>query len=279
MKKKVSVAVLGLSLVLAACVNGQDAVQQTSSSQASAEMSSCEHDWQEATYEQPKTCALCGETEGEKKQDYFTEQGVSVAQTQPRIGQPLQYVSFLADYPDVQVAHSDGTFTIETATTPAKEEGKNIVTVTVTHNMPVFSDDSTDGDFEIVFADAFFDLYNGEVIIREEELATGNTPADEEYAFVRNVTVDGKEIELRFNAVETWSNTGWFVNDQAADEDDYTCMRTYEFLLPADYDGLVYASLPMSEYAPAKQQVSGTKAADIIGAGQLKQTTLIRVLQ
>ena len=280
MKKKLVLAVaMGLIVALNACVGGSVSEQQGGLEQMQetvSETPACEHNWQEATYKQPKTCTVCGETEGEALADYFKMKGVSVQQTFPRVKQPLQYVTYLYNNTDIQVAHTDGTFAIETMT-EAGEEGFNIVTVIITHQMPIFSDDSTDGDFGLVFSDAFFDLYSGEVIIREEELLTGNAPIENKYAFIRSIPSNGTDMEIQLNAREEWYDTGWFLNDQDAEEDDYTCIRTYEFLLPAGYDGLVYASLPMSEYVAAEVQPAGTKAADITGEENLKKATLIRV--
>lgn len=38
----------------------------------------CAHEWKEATFSEPKTCTVCGETEGEPKQTYFEEHGALV---------------------------------------------------------------------------------------------------------------------------------------------------------------------------------------------------------
>lgn len=56
--------------------SGTEKIDEVESAKITPE---CVHQWKEATFAEPKTCSLCGETEGEPKQSYFEEHGAQVA--------------------------------------------------------------------------------------------------------------------------------------------------------------------------------------------------------
>lgn len=256
MKKKILTLVLAVTTVtmLAGCGKAQETAggnaeetvqtQETVGDSAVETEPECVHEWVEATYAAPKTCKLCGETEGEPKQSYFDEHGVNVPDGP--VDCTVDYIYYNEEDPETYCRVGDAVFTqTDCYAEPADEEGyQNVhLTLTVTLQPGAYGDAAEGVKYSrVTYGNGIYDWYTG------RELPIRDMSGDDAQEYAVTLDIDGVSYEVSYSAEVSWEQGEAVYDDAGNVTVSMTATKEYVFQIPEGYDGLVYAALPRREY-------------------------------
>ena len=273
MKKKILALILAATTaaMFAGCGNaakqadsgeaviGDEAAAETDNAEGTAGEPECTHEWVEATYAAPKTCKLCGETEGEPKQSYFDEYGVNVPDGP--VNCTVDYIYFNKDDPETYCKVGDAVFTqTDCYAEPADEEGyQNVhLMLTVTLQPGAYYDGAEGVNYtNASYVYDIYDWYTGRM------LPGRGMDGDDAQEYAVTLDIDGVSYEVSYSHEVSWEKGEW-VEDEAGNATlSDTATQEYIFRIPEGYDGLVYAATPKREYTGAidTETVSGLDEA------------------
>lgn len=236
--KKIAVLILSLCLALSLAACGGDTntpspsgaqsappensqTEPPASSEPEPSEPECEHDWTEANYQAPKTCVICGETEGTTLTAVFEGKGYQYM----TLGTTYDYTTLCNDNPSVsstgQVTVTDYKV-IESDETHEAKEGYEWRIVKIYSE---FTDDNA-WEYGRMYRQNEVDYYSGE---RFDYYTNTEAYAESDNDFF-TMTYQGETYEC-FNTVDILEQ-GW---------DGRVLKFSYEtsYLLPTGYDGFV----------------------------------------
>ena len=272
MKKRVWTLLLLMALTASLAVGcgkaqetaggGEEEVKQETQEAAPEETATaepeCTHEWVEATYAAPKTCKLCGETEGEPKQSYFDEYGVNVPDGP--VNCTVDYIYFNKDDPETYCKVGDAVFTqTDCYAEPADEEGyQNVhLMLTVTLQPGAYYDGAEGVNYTNArYVYDIYDWYTGRM------LPGRGMDGDDAQEYAVTLDIDGVSYEVSYSHEVSWEKGEW-VEDEAGNATlSDTATQEYIFRIPEGYDGLVYCACPRREYTEIDTEtVSGLDEA------------------
>ncbi len=257
MKKKILTLVLAVTavLMLAGCGKAQktaggnaEETAQTKESaleETAAAETECDHEWVEATYAAPKTCKLCGETEGEPKQSYFDEHGVSVPDGP--VDCTMDYIYYNEDDPETYCKVGDAVITqTDCYAEPTDEEGyQNVhLTLTIAFQPGYYYDAAEDIPYLATLSGGLgvYDWYTGRMLPSREMWD------DDAQEYAVTLDIDGVSYEVSYSQEVSWEQGEWVYDEAGNSTSSATCTSEYIFRIPEGYDGLVYCAAPEREY-------------------------------
>ena len=258
MKKKILTLVLAATTaaMFAGCGNtakqadsgeaviGDEAAAETDNAEGTAGEPECTHEWVEATYAAPKTCKLCGETEGEPKQSYFDEHGVNVPDGP--VDCTVDCIYYKKEDPETYCRVGDAVFTqTDCYAEPADEEGyQNVhLTLTVAMQPGCYYDAAENVEYlSVRYSNGIYDWYTGRM------LPGRGTRDDDAQEYAVTLDIDGVSYEVSYSHEISWEDGEW-VEDEAGNATlSNTATEEYIFRIPEGYDGLVFCAAPEREY-------------------------------
>lgn len=253
MKRLLSI-LLALCLAVGLCACGGSSVpasapaestpaEDTPAESAPEESASgCSHEWAPATYALPETCTVCGETRGEAKPTYFAENGLTAVPV-PGDGEevPLTYLTYATEAPEIMTVRDNGVVTFSQSVEPAQEEGYKLVTLNIMLTFLITGDDSSLYASTTVWNNGLYDLYTG------RKVPGRSIMSDDGFSYEAELTVDDADYLLRYDKNNSWETSPWIETEDGGLYLYKWCSQTIEFLLPEEYDGLIYALIPAFE--------------------------------
>lgn len=199
----------------------------------------CTHEWADATFTAPKTCVLCGETEGERRQSYFEEHGIEVPDAP--VACTVDVLNCVEDNEKEYQMATDAVWEqVDCNSEPADEDGYQLIYLKVN----AISQNHYYAEQDIYYNNTnnmllIYDWYTGSRILGSED-----------DTFKNFTTLDLGEISYDvFYTKETQWKYGDFTY---ADNGDATkpvkFYANFIFKVPESYDGLVFAVVPVREY-------------------------------
>ena len=272
MKKKILTLVLAVTTaaMLVGCGKaqetaggGEEEVKQETQEAAPEETATaepeCVHEWVEATYAAPKTCKLCGETEGEPKQSYFDEHGVNVPDGP--VDCTVDYIYYNEEDPETYCRVGDAVFTqTDCYAEPADEEGyQNVhLTLTVTLQPGAYYDAAEDVEYlNQTHSEGIYDWYTG------RKLPGRGMDGDDAQEYAVTLDIDGVSYEVSYSEEISWEQGEWVYDEAGNGTSSMTATKEYIFRIPEGYDGLVFDACPNREYTEIDTEtVSGLDEAE-----------------
>lgn len=201
----------------------------------------CAHEWEEATYAAPKTCSVCGETEGEPKQTYFEEHGVQVKDAP--VDRTVDTVIWDSDYPEQQKV-TDGTWQqLDCYSEPAEEDGYLLVHLELRGHYQNYCNSTRDICYNAgTFSTGCYDWYTG------RESQSRSTSGDDTVEYTLTIDVDSVSYDVSYTYDYKWEYDDWIADANGDLYGDTFLYKTYVFKIPEGYDGLVFAAIPLLEY-------------------------------
>ena len=280
MKRSISILLaLALASSLTAC-GGAASSSAVSESAAAGAASS------EAAASSSESTASSSEAAAEAKTavtNYFEENGVEVLPTVPKGDQKVYYCTWQKDDPDIYTAWDNASAEFSQTVEPSTEmEGYKKITLTTEVMMMMdYTDPSMQGEWRVSWMNGICDLYTG----RELPSKTTMTGIADGFDYEATVTYDGQEYPVYYAKNVEWINVGSPIAD-ATDSGLRQCIQTYTFLVPEEYDGLVYILSPkdtptdnIDEAAQEEVDESETYALDGRDEEQLSRTVFFRIGQ
>ena len=220
----------------------------------------CAHEWVEATYAAPKTCKLCGDTEGEPKQSYFDEHGVSVPDGP--VNCIVDYIYYNLNDPETYCRVGDAVYTqTDCYAEPVDEEGYQNVYLTLTLALqPGCYYDAAENIEYLNFTASgvgVYDWYTG------RKLPARSTSDDDAQEYAVTLDIDGVSYEVSYSMQISWEQGNWVYDETRNGTSSMTGTFQYVFRIPEGYDGLVCSVCPWREYEePDTETVSGLDEAE-----------------
>lgn len=281
MKKKIMTLMVAAAVsisVLSGCRGGAEPVDGGGASDtvtAERTEAECTHTWTEATFASPKTCTLCGETEGEPKQSYFNEHGAKVADAP--VACTVNGVIYNHDNPEVYQMITDAVWEqIDCYSEPAEEDGYRLIHLELCLSLQNYYDAAQDIVYDSGIIDAgIYDWYTGRML--PARVMSGNDAFD----YSITLDIDGISYDVSYTQEVQWE----FGDIVFADNGDATKLvkgyHAHIFKVPEGYDGLVFAAIPANEYVePDTETVIGTteeNAEYIFDEGYIDGTKFFRI--
>ena len=215
--------------------------------------------------------------------NYFEEHGVEVLPTVPKGDRKVYYCTWQKDDPDIYTAWDNASAEFSQTVEPSTEmEGYKKITLTTEVMMMMdYTDPSMQGEWRVSWTNGICDLYTG----RELPSKTTMTGIADGFDYEATVTYDGQEYPVYYAKNVEWINVGSPIAD-ATDSGLQQCIQTYTFLVPEEYDGLVYILSPkdtptdnIDEAAQEEVDESETYALDGLDEEQLSRTVFFRIGQ
>lgn len=202
-----------------------------------------DHVWAEATFAAPKTCTLCGETEGERKQSYFEEHGVEVPDAP--VDCTVDVLNHNGDNPEEYQMATDGTWEqIDCYSEPAEDDGYQLVRlelcVTSLNHYYATQDIYYDCSVNNMH---IFDWYTGRMFPSHD--LSGNSEA---FDYSATLEIDGVSYDVSYAKEAKWEFGDFIYADNGDATKPVKCYYTITFKVPMGYDGLVFAAIPEGEY-------------------------------
>ena len=258
MKKRILALALAVmtTLMLAGCGKAQETVggkeeevkqetQEAAPEETATAEPECVHEWVEATYAAPKTCKLCGETEGEPKQSYFAQYGVDVPDGP--VDCTVDYIYYNKEDPETYCRVGDAVCTqTDCYAEPADEEGyQNVhLTLTVTLQPGCYYDAAEDVKYlRQTYYEGIYDWYTGRM------LPVRDMSGDDAQEYAVTLDIDGASYEVSYSAEISWEQGEWVRDEAGNGTSSMTATKEYIFRIPEGYDGLVYCAIPRREYS------------------------------
>lgn len=217
----------------------------------------CVHEWNDATFARPKTCALCGETEGEPKQSYFDEHGENVPDAPVEC--TVDAVIYNPDNPEEYQMVTDGTWEqIDCYSEPAEEEGYQLIHLELCASSQLYYDAAQNISYHSFLTDnAIYDWYTGRLF------PTRAMSDDDAFDYGITLNIDGVSYDVSFTKDLRGEFGEWTLDDNGDATQSAIAHNVYTFKVPNGYDGLVYAAIPRNEYIELDTEtVYGTGTED-----------------
>ena len=219
-----------------------------------------DHEWAEATFAAPKTCTLCGETEGEREQSYFEEYGVDVPDAP--VACTVDGVIYNGDNPQEYQKVVDGVWEqTDCYTEPAEEDGYQLVHLELIRTVPLYYDVQQDVWYTFTgWTAGVCDWYTGQIFpVRDIE---GN----DDFEYAATLEIDGASYDVSYTMDVRWADVDdWMYDETGNGTKHFRATFNYLFKVPDGYDGLVYAVSPTREYWELDTEtVKGSEEASYI---------------
>lgn len=203
----------------------------------------CVHEWKEATYAEPKTCTVCGETEGEKKQTYFEEHGAQVKDAP--VDCTVDGIIYDGDFPEQQKVTDVKWQQLDCYSEPAEEDGYLLVHLELHASLQLYHDSDKNIDYNrCQLMDGCFDWYTGRFF------PTRGTIDDDTVEYTVMINVDGVSYDVSYTKEVKGEFGGWIADASGDCYNDVSAYVTYIFKIPEGYDGIVFAAVPETEFIP-----------------------------
>lgn len=206
---KISFTAAASALLLTACGNtAEPAASNTVVSTAAVESeptetmqeeteSVCAHEWEEATFSAPKTCSICGETEGEPKQTYFEEHGAQVKDAP--VDCTVDAVIYNGDHSEQQMATDVTWQQLDCYSEPAEEDGYLLVHLELLGTFQNYYDSAKN----ITYGGGYlemqcYDWYTGRQLPSKDML--GDNAAE----YTTMIDVDGVSYDVSYTMDSKW---------------------------------------------------------------------------
>lgn len=216
-----------------------------------------DHEWAEATFAAPKTCTLCGETEGEREQSYFEEHGVDVPDAP--VSCTVDGVIYNGDNPQEYQKVVDGVWEqTDCYTEPAEEDGYQLVHLELIRTVSLYYDVQQDVWYMGTGWNAgVYDWYTGRRFpVRDME-------GTDAFEFVTKLEIDGASYDVSYEQGVQWEQDDWVDDEVGNGTSNFKGIFSYSFKVPDGYDGLVYAVIPTREYREMDTEtVTGEEEAE-----------------
>lgn len=250
---KVSFTVAASAMLLTACGNTAEpatsntvisttAVENVSTEAPQEETESvCAHEWKEATYAEPKTCTLCGETEGEPKQTYFEEHGAQVKDAP--VDCTVDRVIYNPDNLEQQMVTDVTWQQLDCYSEPAEEDGYQFVRLELLASSQGYYNSANNINYTGGFmTQRCYDWYTGRA------LPTRSTSGEDTVEYTVTIDIDDVSYDVSYTQDVEWENGEWTADASGDAYYDSLGYVTYTFKIPEGYDGLVFAAIPLTEY-------------------------------
>ncbi len=235
--KRLLLPVVAVCLLLSAC--GKKAEEPAEPEQeaweeaAEEEETVCDHVFAEATYHAPKTCTICGETEGDVKPSYFEELGVQVDPV-PVDREVNVYVEVEED-PDELSYITPGLFHVESITEEPQGDGTVLVTMVSKISYDVcYEDDWWNQNVMTHWFDGLYDYYTGKHFEHDDMIGRSYL----EYSV--EVSYDDEDYTIEYSMNNEWDKSDYWYDDHSSNQ-TFFCTKTTTVRVPEGYDGIVYA--------------------------------------
>lgn len=200
----------------------------------------CEHEWKEATYSEPKTCAICGETEGKPKQTYFEEHNAQVKDAP--VDCAVDAVLYESNNSELQMI-TDATWRqLDCYSEPAEEDGYQLVHIELSASLQLYYDSTMNLNYTGLWINSgWYDWYTG------RHFPARSTTNDDTAEFVTTIDVDGVSYDVSYTHNIEWEQSEWMYVESGNAYSYMDSHDTYIFKVPEGYDGLVFAAIPKTE--------------------------------
>lgn len=194
----------------------------------------CEHVWIEATLAAPKTCEICGATEGTPLIPYFEEMGYETQTLQGHTATGLAYaIEDYSQYKETIFGISPSAVT----RTPAEDEGYEIISFSITATATATYDAASNLNFTtVVFHNGLHDYYTG-MSYGGKDMAS-----DGAYDIGSDIEFGGVTYDVSYSKSNEWVWGDWQWLDDGNAQVGVTCTQVYTFKVPEGYDGIVYST-------------------------------------
>lgn len=217
-----------------------------------------DHAWTEATFAAPKTCTLCGETEGERTQSYFEEHGVEVPDAP--VSCTVDGLIYNPDEPEKFQRITDAVWEqTDCYTEPADEEGYQFVHFEVIGEIQCYYDAAEGGDYYSCRVKyGIYDWYTGQMIP-----APAGVEGKSNFDYVTALEIDGDRYDVSYTSDSRWEWDEWMYDEAGNGTCDGNDICSWVFKVPEGYDGLVFAVFPKREYTELDTEtVKGVEEAE-----------------
>lgn len=200
-----------------------------------------EHTWTEATFAAPKTCTLCGETEGEREQSYFEEHGVDVPDAPVEC--TVNALIYNPDSPKEYQMTTDGIWEqIDCYYETSDEEGYQLVNLELCVSLQFYYDAAQDISYHFCgVRSAVYDWYTGLEF-------PSHSAFDDDFDYGTTLKIDGNSYDVSYKKDVIWESDEWAYDGSGNGTANVRNYTTYTFKVPDGYDGLVFAAIPDNEY-------------------------------
>lgn len=217
-----------------------------------------DHEWAEVTFAAPKTCTLCGETEGERKQSYFEEHGVDVPDAP--VDCTVDAIIYNWDNPQEYQKVVDAVWEqTDCYTEPAEEEGYQLVHLELIRTVPLDYDVQQDVwyDATLWFA-GVYDWYTG------RKFPARDIEGNDDFEYAATLEIDGASYDVSYTMDVQWADVDdWTYDETGNGIKHFRATFNYVFKVPEGYDGLVFAAIPKREYREMDTEtVKGVEEAE-----------------
>lgn len=202
-----------------------------------------DHAWTEATFAAPKTCTLCGETEGERTQSYFEEHGVDVPDAP--VSCTVDGLIYNGDNPQEYQKVVDSVWEqTDYYTEPTEEDGYQLVHLELIRTVPLDYDVQQDVWYASTdWSAGVYDWYTGQM------LPARNIIGDGDFEYVTTLEIDGARYDVSYAMGVQWADVDdWTYDDVGNGTKHFRATFNYVFKVPEGYDGLVYRVIPVREH-------------------------------
>ena len=200
----------------------------------------CEHEWKEATYSEPKTCAMCGETEGEPKQTYFEEHGIQVKDAP--VDCTVDAVLYESSNNELQMITDVTWQQLDCYSELAQEDGYQLVHVELSASLQLYYNGAMNHNYiGSWISRGWYDWYTG------RHFPSRSMFGDDAAEYIVTVDVDGVSYDVSYTNDVEWEQDEWIYNADGNAFSEMKAHSTYIFRIPEGYDGLVFAVIPKTE--------------------------------
>ncbi|MCM1046374.1 MAG: hypothetical protein NC417_12765 [Candidatus Gastranaerophilales bacterium] len=229
------------------------------------------HQWVEATFAEPKTCSLCGETEGDKRQTYFEEHGAEVMDAP--VACTVNGLIYNGDDPENYQMTRDGVWEqTDCYSEPAEEDGYQIVYLQLHFMSSLYHDVALDRDLTtLTQRNAIYDWYTGRVLPSRDLFGS------DAFEVETVLEIDGSRYTVSYEKTLEWEQEAWIWDDKGNASSVMHFYNTYRFKVPDGYDGLVFAAIPCNEYRESDTETIDESESYAFDEGYVEGTVFFRI--
>lgn len=200
-----------------------------------------EHTWAEATFASPKKCSLCGETEGERRQSYFEEHSVDVPDAP--VACTINGVICNPDHPEEYQMPVDTVWEQIDCYSEPDEEGYQLVHLELSISLQQYYDAVQDVSYHSQWIiPSVYDWYTG------LKFPSRGADGDDVFDYGTTLKIDGVDYDVSYRRDVRWEYDDWVYDDSGDGTKNVRGYISYSFKVPDGYDGLVFAAIPKNEY-------------------------------
>lgn len=223
------------------------------------------HEWQEATYTEPRTCVKCGGTEGEPKPGYFEQHNVDVPDGP--INCTADYIYYNEEDPKTYCKVGEAVYTqTDCYAEPVDEEGYQLVHLILTKTLQpgAYYDAGQDVEYcNTISTNAICDWYTGLLLPGRDSFGDDS----QENSFT--LEIDGVSYQVSYSRKMRGGWGDWVYDEAGNAASEYQVTMEYIFRIPEGYDGLVFGVCPEREYN--EEDDAATAAGQEKGNGKDKK--------